>query len=125
MKGAPRNKGETHKIQDISDLVAIFRHDNGQLAKFLVFRGQTSRFDKEPGEQLNPNIFRHSVYDSKDIEREIYSDFFNRIRMYPSIRLDMRNPWELLCYGQHIGVPTRLLDCTIKPLFESYCAVEV
>ncbi|MBZ0299512.1 MAG: FRG domain-containing protein [Anaerolineae bacterium] len=111
-------------IKDISVLLKLFEQQE-RLNQFLVFRGQTSVFGKPPGEQLYPSVFRFiREYDTLDIEEEIYSDFYNLIRIHASAALDMKNAWELLCYAQHIGVPTRLLDWTINPLIAAYFAVE-
>ena len=77
------------------------------------------------GEQLAPSIFRHeqSSADKIKIEKEIYSDFYNLIRGHDVSR-NLQSAWELLCYAQHIGVPTRLLDWTINPLIAAFFAVE-
>lgn len=111
------------EITNISDLLNLFEQKQ-RLQQFLVFRGQTSVFGRMPGQQLYPSIFRYMKYEAWDIEKEIYSDFYNLIRIHASSALDMKNPWELLCYAQHIGVPTRLLDWTINPLIAAYFAVE-
>jgi hypothetical protein len=110
-------------IHDVNKLLELFNPAKRRLRQFIVFRGQKSTYGK-PGEQLKPSIFRHKAYDSQDIERVIYTDFYNRIRMYPNMKLNIENPWELLCYAQHVGTPTRLLDWTINPLIAAYFAVE-
>lgn len=115
---------EDKTIEDLSDLLQLFQNTQEERDPFLVFRGQTSSFSRARGEQLVPSIFRHESYDSPDIEKEIYTDFYNRIRLHASSNLDISNAWELLCYAQHIGVPTRLLDWTINPLIAAYFAVE-
>jgi len=114
---------EDETIDDINSLLKIFEPSQGRLNKFFIFRGQTAAYG-EKGERLNPSVFRYLDYASPDIEREIYTDFYNRIRFHPSLTIDLNNPWELLCYAQHIGVPTRLLDWTINPLIAAYFAVE-
>lgn len=111
-------------IDTINQLLDLFDPKRDRLDQFLVFRGQTSTYGKDPGAQLSPSIFRYEEYDSADIEREIYKDFFNRIRIHGLTSVDLKSPWELLCYAQHIGVPTRLLDWTINPLIAAYFAVE-
>jgi len=114
---------EDQTVHDINSLLKIFEPSQRRLDNFFIFRGQTAAYG-EKGERLNPSIFRHKEYDSEDIEREIYTDFYNRLRFHPSQTIDLNNPWELLCYAQHIGVPTRLLDWTINPLIAGYFAVE-
>jgi type I restriction enzyme M protein len=110
----------TTEIRTINELLDLFEPQRGLLGNFLLFRGQKKDYGP-----LNPSIFRYDPHrhEASNIEQEIYSDFYNLIRNYPVAR-DMRNPWELLCYAQHIGVPTRLLDWTINPLIAAYFAVE-
>ena len=102
-----------HSIEKLSTLV-------DELSKypkiFWCFRGQTQDW------ALTPNIFRYGY--KEQIEKEIYSDFRNSVRLYPSPLVDFKNPWEMLCYAQHFGVPTRLIDWTINPLMAAYFAVE-
>jgi hypothetical protein len=52
-------------------------------------------------------------------ERDIYREFTLRGR--PLSNID--NPWELICLGQHYGVPTRLLDWTKNVLTAVFFAV--
>lgn len=116
---------------------------------FFIFRGQSNT---EWG--LEPAIFRKyllpptsvvpriggdiPVYAGKNglyaanisaicnIERVIYSEFFERLRGYPQIQVDKNNLWEMLCIAQHFNVPTRLLDWTENLAIATYfCVVEL
>lgn len=115
-------------ITSLNTLLEVFRPPRDTPAQdhhkqFLIFRGQTSSYVDDTDKQLMPSIFRYEDT-VLTIEREIYSDFFNLIRMYPPALVDLNSPWELLCYAQHVRVPTRLLDWTINPLIAAYFAVE-
>lgn len=114
-------QGNGGTITDLENILRLFGPNRNALDTFLVFRGQVERHTKFG--ELNPSIFRYGRETPRGIEEEVYSDFYNLIRNH-GISRDMHNPWEFLCYAQHIGVPTRLLDWTINPLIATYFAVE-
>jgi len=109
-------------IETVTQVIERFEKNNQEKTPnhFYCFRGQ-----RDAGWDLTPSIFRHKGSKSlENIEKEIYTDFYNLIRMHISPTVNTNQPWELLCYAQHIGVPTRLLDWTINPLIALYFAVE-
>ncbi len=91
-----------------------------------VFRGQS-----DASWELIPSIFRgvqelNPPYSKSDaewltkMERDVYREFSQLSRKHRGII----NNWELLCLGQHYGIPTRLLDWTRLPLAATYFALE-
>lgn len=113
-------------ITSIGELLA-----KGELldsSEFLCYRGQANA-----QWSLVPALFRDIVTaadslstDSRlqlfRIERDINREFLDHAVRF----LHGKSMWEALCYGQHYGVPTRLLDWTSNLLVAVYFAcVEV
>ena len=83
------------------------------VAGHIFFRGQTKSFKNS---DLSASIYRQ-----KEAEDYYLREFLKR---FPDrFNKDMTN-YTKLALMQHIGVPTRLLDITIKPLVALYFAVE-
>lgn len=80
----------------------------------MYFRGQ-----REVHKTFPPSISRDPGYLSN--ENNIYND---AIQMCESEFEDIKNPLGRLAKMQHYGIPTRLVDLTIKPLIALYFAVE-
>lgn len=107
----------TSLLDRISDRDDRFFNQN----QFFCFRGQSNA---EWG--LKPSLFRDVTISPNEmliIERDIYRDFQDKARPFAEGRFDLRDPWEMMCFAQHYGVPTRLLDWTSNPLVGLYFAV--
>jgi hypothetical protein len=118
-------EGELHSVTQLidrksfndPDMDGFFDDDH-----FFGYRGQTN-----PDNSLIPAMFRDLSPDIDrekvlEIERDIYRDFLDRGRVYLAEEFKTENQWELLCFAQHYGVPTRLLDWTTSPLVGLYFA---
>lgn len=84
-----------------------------------IFRGVTS-----PDHYLIPSIGREAVFGPYKLaqEQRLFEEFKNRAAALIS---DYRfNDWDWLAYGQHIGVPSRLLDWSVSPLVALFFALE-
>ena len=77
----------------------------------IWFRGEEEIFS----EPLTPKLFRKN-YDETTI--------FNYLPTYVQELREMENDFDRLCYMQHYGVPTRLLDWTDNILVSLYFAVQ-
>ncbi len=82
-----------------------------------LYRGQA---DEWP---LLPTLFRkHKVGFVGDIERQLLDTFVEDIP--ESVPSRPTNDWDWLSFGQHFGLPTRLLDWSANSLTALFFAVE-
>lgn len=119
------------KITSVEGFLKVIRGTRQQdqeffLGNFVCYRGQTQDWP------LMPSAFRDEHSNDQGIcfeqlpaiaENELYREFHNRIRGY-NTHIDLDNPWELICFAQHFGVPTRLIDWATNPLAALYFALE-
>ncbi len=84
-----------------------------------IFRGVSS-----PKHYLLPSIGREVVYGHYKLaqEKRLFNEF--KKRAFALISDPRFDDWDWLAYGQHIGVPTRLLDWSVNPLVALYFALE-
>lgn len=95
-----------YEIDDvISELSSLAKNKN------LVFRG----YGKQA--ELYPNIIRDSDLTNREIE--LLSNFEKYGLQYFSVN----NAIDFMSYGQHFGLPTRLLDFTYNPFIALFFSI--
>ena len=106
------------RIESFEDFYAEVQKYDSSL---VIYRGV-----KSANYELIPKIGRitppPSCNSTKTNEQEIMRLF--KERALPYLSKAPRSEWEWLAYGQHYGLPTRLLDWTRNPLVALYFAVE-
>ena len=68
--------------------------------------------------ELKPSLYRHKISSTIEDFMLLEDDLISRFkqRSIPFHSRAISDPWELLFFMQHFGVPTRLLDWTESPL---------
>lgn len=89
----------------ISELSSLAKGKN------LVFRGYGKQIE------LYPNIIRNSDLTNREIE--LLSNFEKYGLQYFSVN----NAIDFMSYGQHFGLPTRLLDFTYNPFVALFFSI--
>ena len=107
---------EISSVEDLLKVVApsTFSESRGR----WVFRGHAQKEWK-----LTPSVAR-SPRTAKTLighEKSLLEIFEREAPIYQ--RTDCQNIWEWLSFGQHHGLPTRLLDWTHNPLVALYFAI--
>ena len=98
------NEGESNDLlQYLNELI---------MEKKYVFRG----YGKE--KQLLPSILRDD-----DKYKNAESDILNQFERYGSKYFSANSPIEFMSFGQHFGLPTRLLDFTYNPFIALFFAL--
>lgn len=114
----------TMEISSLNQYLDIIKeiksnYDCGFKGDALWYRGLAD-FEKF---SMLPSVLRGQLFDYNDTqfyyEERIFNSFKKESRSYIDVRDDN---FLLLCYAQHFGVPTRLLDFSTNPLVALYFA---
>jgi hypothetical protein len=117
---------DNNYIESISDAINIAKHcvdgnnwgGGPHYAGFGVwFRGEKDKSNRTEQENLTPSIFR----EKNIVEMSIFRHFQTK---FPSYKNEYKSVFEWLCFMQHYGTPTRLLDWTENILFAIFFALD-
>lgn len=120
--GMPMNiTVEISSINQYLDIIKEIKrnYDCGFKGDALWYRG-LSDFEKF---SMLPSILRGQLFDYNDTQFYNEEIIFNSFKKESRSYIDVQNDnFLLLCYAQHFGVPTRLLDFSTNPLVALYFA---
>lgn len=114
---APPNRTE---IDSFKGFVEIIEARMAASGRQLWYRGVGRE-----GYRLTPSLYRHPtrqrIEELMALEAELLQRF--RHRSIPFLTRELKDCWELFFFGQHYGLPTRLLDWTENPFIALYFAL--
>jgi len=116
---------DNNYIESISDAINIAKHcvdgnnwGGPHYAGFGVwFRGEKDKSNRTEQKNLTPSIFR----EKNIVEMSIFRHFQTKFPIYKN---EYKSVFEWLCFMQHYGTPTRLLDWTENILFAIFFALD-
>ncbi len=109
-------------VESIPKLKIIIDKLRAKYGEKIIYRGQP-----DYAWQLEPSIAReYSFYsDKKKLKKESEINLLDRFHRIAAAYLDKDlNPWDLLFYARHHGLPVRILDWTSNPLVALYFSAE-
>lgn len=90
--------------------------------EFLLSRGQSKEYD------LLPSALRRDLSGNNKYSRSVIQYFLNEFKVsshnYMKFPSDITGNYEWMVYGQHYGIPTKLLDFTYSHVVSLMFAVE-